>query len=156
MRKSVLVVAAFLAACGGHGGSSPTAPVASSGQAMREFMKAAADSNLTRMAQLWGSSRGPAAETNYPEGFERRLVVIQAYLRADSTKIVSDMPVTGDKSHRRLVVAIYRGGGCMKQVPATLAKVKEAWIVTNVELAAAGNPARPCEQATQPPEGVTR
>lgn len=145
MRKMVLVASAFLAACGGNSGSAPTAPVASSGQAMREFLQAAADSNLTRMSQLWGSSRGPAAETRYPVEYEKRLAVIQVYLRADSSRIVSDMPVTGDERHRQLVVAVYRSGGCMKQIPATLSKVKGAWIVTNIELAAAGNPARPCE-----------
>lgn len=144
MRKTGLVASAILAACGGNSGSAPTTPVASSGQAMREFMQAAADSNLTRMSQLWGSSRGPATETHDPPDYEKRLILIQAYLRADSSKVVSDVPVTGDDSRRRVVVAIFRQG-CMKQVPAVLLKVKGAWIVNNVDLGAAGNPARPCE-----------
>ena len=146
MRKSVLVIAAILAACGGSKGSAPTAPVASSGQAMQEFMKAAADSNLTRMSQLWGSLRGPATETHSPPDYEKRLVVIQAYLRSDSSKVVSDMPVSGDDTRRHLVVAVYRRG-CMKQIPAVLLKVKGAWIVNSVDLAGIGNPARPCEGA---------
>jgi len=156
MRKSVLVVSAILAACGGHSGSAPTTPVASSGQAIREFMKAAADSNLTRMAQLWGSSRGPAAETHQPADYEKRLAVIQAYLRADSSKVISDVQVTGDENHRKLLVAVYRSGGCMKQVPATLSRIKGAWVVTNIDLVAAGNPARPCEGASTVPDGLTR
>jgi hypothetical protein len=42
-------------------------------------------------------------------------------------------------------VAIYRRG-CMKQIPATMLRVKDnSWIVNNVEIASAGNPARPCE-----------
>jgi hypothetical protein len=155
MRNPVILAAAILAACGGHGGTAPTSPVASSGQAMREFMKAAADSNLTRMSQLWGSSRGPATETHSPPDFEKRLVVIQAYLRADSSKIVSDMPVTGDNARRHLVVAVYRSG-CMKQIPAVLLKVKGAWIINNVDLASAGNPARPCEGAMTTPDGAIR
>lgn len=155
MRKTVLVVAAILAACGGHSGSAPTAPVASSGQAMREFMQAARDSNLTRMSQLWGSSRGPATETHSPPDYEKRLVVIQAYLRADSSRVVSDMPVTGDVTRRHLLVALYRSG-CMKQIPAVLLKVKDAWIVNDIQLASAGNPARPCEGAMNQPDGVTR
>ena len=155
MRKSVLVAAAIFAACGGSKGSAPTSPVASSGQAMREFMKAAADSNLTRMSQLWGSSRGPATETHSPPDYEKRLVVIQAYLRSDSSKVVSDMPVTGDDTRRHLVVAVYRGG-CMKQIPAGLLKVKGAWIVNSVDLASIGNPARPCEGAAPQLDGPTR
>jgi hypothetical protein len=156
MRKTVLVVSAILAACGGNSGSAPTTPMASSGQALREFMQAARDSNLTRMSQLWGSSRGPAAETRYPENYERRLVVIQLYLRADSTKVVSDVPVTGEENQRRLIAAIYRSGGCMKQIPALLTRIKGAWVVTDIEVAAAGNPARPCENATPPEGNLTR
>ena len=155
MRKTVLVVAVLLAACGGNSGSAPTSPVASSGQAMREFMQAARDSNLTRMSQLWGSSRGPATETHAPPDYEKRLVVIQAYLRADSSRVLTDMPVSGDASRRRLVVAVYRSG-CMKQIPAVLLKVKGAWIVNNIDLASAGNPARPCEGSISQPDGLTR
>ncbi len=151
MRKSVLVFSVILAACGGNQGTAPTSPVGSSGQAMREFMKAAADSNLTRMSQLWGSSRGPATETHSPPDYEKRLVVIQAYLHSDSTRIVSDMPVTGDATRRHLVVSVYRSG-CMKQLPAVLLKVKGAWIVNSVDLAGMGNPARPCEGAINQPD----
>jgi hypothetical protein len=144
MRKTVLAIAAILAGCGGQQGSAPTTPVASSSQALREFMSAAADSNLTRMAELWGSSRGPAAQTRIPDNYEKRLAVIQSYLRADSSRVVSDMPYTGDDDRRRLVVQIFRQG-CMKQIPATMLRVKGGWMVLDVELAAAGNPARPCE-----------
>ena len=144
MRKTVLAIAAMLAGCGGQQGSAPTTPVASSSQALREFMSAAADSNLTRMAELWGSSRGPAAQTRIPDNYEKRLAVIQSYLRADSSRIVSDMPYTGDDNRRRLVVQIFRQG-CMKQIPATMLRHKGGWMVLDVELAAAGNPARPCE-----------
>lgn len=144
MRKTVLAIAVILAACGGQQGSAPTTPVASPGQAMREFMQAVADSNLTRMSQLWGSSRGPATETHDPPDYEKRLVVIQLFLRADSSNVVSDMPFTGDDNRRKLVVQIYRQG-CMKQIPATLLRVKGAWIVNDVDLVSAGNPARPCE-----------
>jgi hypothetical protein len=144
MRKTVLAMAAMLAACGGQQGSAPTTPVASSSQALREFMRAAADSNLTRMSELWGSSRGPAAQTRVPENYEKRLAVIQSYLRADSSRIVSDMPDGSDDNRRRLMVQIYRQG-CMKQIPATMLRIKGGWMVLDVELAAAGNPARPCE-----------
>jgi hypothetical protein len=144
MRKTVLAMAAILAACGGQQGSAPTTPVATSTQALREFMRAADDSNLTRMSQLWGGSSGPAAETREPPDYEKRLVVIQLFLRADSSKIVSDLPMTGDNNRRKLFVQIFRQG-CMKQIPATLLRVKGAWIVNDVELASAGNPARPCE-----------
>lgn len=144
MRKTVFAIAAILAACGGQQGAAPTPPVGSSTQALGEFMRAAADSNLKRMAELWGTSRGPAAETRHPEDYEKRIVVIQAYLRTDSTRVVSDMPVTGDDARRKLVVQIYKQG-CMKHVPATMVRVRGGWIVEDVDLPAIGNPARPCE-----------
>jgi hypothetical protein len=112
---------------------------------MRDFMKAAADSNLARMGQLWGTSKGPAAETHIPEDYERRLVVLQLYLRADSAKVVSDLSIPGDNNKRQLTVAIYRKG-CMKQVPGMMIRLSnKGWIVNDVDLATAGNPMRPCE-----------
>lgn len=154
MRKTVFAIAAILAACGGQQGAAPTTPVGSSTQALGEFMRAAADSNLTRMAELWGTSRGPAAQTRSPEDYEKRIIVIQSYLRTDSSRIVSDMPLTGDDNRRKLMVQIYRQG-CMKHIPATLLRVKGGWIVENVELAAVGNPARPCEDPADG-NGVTQ
>jgi hypothetical protein len=44
----------------------------------------------------------------------------------------------------------------MKQIPAVLLKVKGAWIINNVDLASAGNPARPCEGAMTTPDGAIR
>ena len=147
MRYSAAVLGAVLAACSSTStsGVPPTAPVLSSAQAMRDFMQAAADSNLARMGQLWGTSKGPAAVTNTPAGFEKRLILMQAYLRADSAKVVSDLTIPGANDKRQLTVAIYRRG-CMKQVPAVMIRLgNKGWIVNNVDLAPAGNPARPCE-----------
>lgn len=146
MKKSVLAAGVILSACGGGTpGGAPVSPMASPSQTMTAFMRAAADSNLSRMAQLWGSSKGSAASTHTPSDYEKRMVLLQAYLRADSSNIVSNMPVTGDDNRRRLVVAIFRQG-CMKQVPATLLQVKKSnWIIVDIDVTSAGNPARPCE-----------
>ena len=148
MRKILMPAVVLLAACGGSSSSvdTGTASRISSPQTASAFMRAAADSNLARMAQLWGTSRGPASETR-PDNYEKRLVVLQAYLRGDSTRVVSDMPVQGDANHRRLVIALYRGT-CVKQIPVTTVRSKGAWIVEAVDISAAGNPARPCEPGT--------
>ena len=139
--------ALLIAGCGGgaQGGGASVTPVTSSAQAIRSFMQAAADSNLSRMAELWGTPDGPAAQTGRPEGWEKRIAVIQAYLKNDSTRLVSDMPVTGETNQRRALVNVWRMG-CSRQVPAVLARTKAGgWVVTTVDLTAAGNPARPCE-----------
>ncbi len=155
---AVLAGLSALAACGGgaaSGGNAAVAPISSPSLAMRAFMQAAADSNLARMAQLWGTADGSAAETGKPPGWEKRLIVMQAYLRGDSTHLVSDVPVTGKENQRRVIVALYRTG-CVKQIPATVTRGKAGgWLVEEVDVLAAGNPARPCE-GSELLDGLTR
>jgi len=147
MRRLMPAAVVVLLACGGGSGprSAATTPVVSSAQAVRMFMQAAADSNLTRMGELWGSDGGPAAETGTPPDYEKRLFIMQAYLRGDSIRVVSDMAIPGDNGHRRVTIALYRQA-CPKQIPITMVRTKAGgWIVNAVDLNAAGNPARPCE-----------
>jgi hypothetical protein len=144
MRAPLLSIMFVLAACGGSNANTGTTLRTSSPQAVTAFMRAAADSNMSRMAQLWGSSKGPASQVPVQQG-EKRLVVLQAYLRGDSTHIVSDMPVQGDTNHRHVTVALFRGS-CVKQIPFTTVRTKDGgWIVETVDISAAGNPVRPCE-----------
>ena len=134
----------LLAACGG--GSAPQAqPATSASGAVQSFMQAVADSNVAKMANLWGTASGPAAKTNQPPDWKRRVAIMQAYLRNDSFRIVSDVP-EADASRRSLLVEIKRGT-CTWPVPFTAIKIRDgSWIVTQLDLAAAGNPARPCQQ----------
>jgi hypothetical protein len=138
-----LLLAAVLAACS-SGGSSPAtvAPTTSAKGAVEKFMQAVADSNLTAMASLWGSSSGPAARTGQPSDYERRITVMQAYLQNESHRIVSDTP-EGEGRHA-LHVEIRRQL-CSWNVPFTVIRLGDgSWIVNQVDLTAAGNPARPC------------
>jgi hypothetical protein len=108
-------------------------------------MQAVADSNVVKMANLWGTASGPAAKTNVPPDWQRRVAIMQAYLRNDSFRVTSDEPET-DPSRRALLVEIKRKT-CTWIVPFTALKTRDGtWIVTQVDLAAAGNPARPCDQ----------
>ncbi len=133
----------LLAACGG--GSAPQAqPANSAKDAVQSFMQAVADSNVAKMANLWGTASGPAAKTNQPPDWQRRIAVMQAYLRNDSFRITSDEPET-DQNRRALMVEIKRQS-CTWAVPFTAIKIRDgSWIVTQLDLAAAGNPARPCQ-----------
>jgi hypothetical protein len=137
---SVLLVAA----CGG--GSAPqTQPANSASGAVRSFMEAVADSNLNKMANLWGTASGPAAKTNQPPDWQRRIGIMRAYLRNDSFRITSDVP-EADENRRALLVEIKRSS-CTWSVPFTAIKTRDgSWIVTQLDLAAAGNPARPCQE----------
>jgi hypothetical protein len=108
-------------------------------------MQAVADSNVVKMANLWGTASGPAAKTNQPSDWQRRIAIMQAYLRNDSFRITSDVPEAGE-NRRGLLVEIRRKT-CTWAVPFTAIKVRDgSWIVTRLDLAAAGNPARTCRE----------
>ena len=66
MRTWLVSAAALVTACGGGGKGPEVAAEASSVQAAQAFMRAARDSNLTRMGQLWGTSHGAAGITHKP------------------------------------------------------------------------------------------
>lgn len=143
----------LLAACGGGGGAKPAEPQTSAAGAVRSFMQAVADSNVDKMASLWGTANGPASRTRQPPDWERRVAIMQAYLRNDSFRITSDVPEQADPSRRAQQVEIKRQT-CTWTVPFVTVKARDgSWLVTQVDLAAAGNPARPCVQgdsATRP------
>jgi hypothetical protein len=115
-------------------------------------MKAVADSNLAKMATLWGTAGGPASETKQPPDWQRRIAIMQAYLRSDSYRLTADVPGS-DQNHRDLQVEIKRQT-CTWSVPFTAVRSSKGWLVTQVDISAAGNPARPCAEAGTPePQG---
>ena len=107
-------------------------------------MEAVADSNLTRMGNLWGTSAGPAAKTNQPADWQRRITVMQAYLQNESHRVVGDTP-EGTAGTRHAVQVEIRREFCTWVVPFTAIKLGDgSWIVNQVDVTAAGNPGRPC------------
>ena len=133
----------LLAACGGGAGAPAAQPTSSAGGVVRSFMQAVADSNVEKMASLWGTANGPASKTNQPPDYQRRVAIMQAYLRNQSFRITSDEP-EGSENRRALQVELRRET-CTWSVPFVAIKTRDgAWLVTQVDLAAAGNPARPC------------
>jgi len=136
-----------MAACGG-GGAAPVHPANTASAAVQAFMRAVADSNLDAMATLWGTAKGPAARTRQPSDYERRIVIMQSYLSHDDLRIVSDAP---DGSEARHAVQVeLRRQACTWTVPFTVIQLPDgSWIVNQIDLTSAGNPARPCNPSTQ-------
>ena len=146
IKARVLVLAVLLAACGGGSAPSTVAPSTSARGAVDAFMQAVADTNLTGMANLWGTSAGPAAKTNQPPDWEKRIAVMQAYLQNESHRVVADAPEAGNANRHTLQVEIRRQL-CTRNVPFTAIKLGDGtWIVNQVDVTAAGNPAQPCVQ----------
>jgi hypothetical protein len=133
----------LLTACGGGAGTPAAKPTTSASGVVRSFMQAVADSNIQKMASLWGTASGPASKTNQPPDYARRVAIMQAYLRNQSFRITSDLPQP-DANRRAVQVEIKRDT-CTWSVPFVAIKTSDGnWLVTQVDLAAAGNPARPC------------
>ena len=150
MRILPAVLMSVLIACGG--GSQPsTGATPSTGptEAVATFMKAVTDSNLTRMAELWGTSRGSAAETGKPTDYQRRVAVMYTFLKGSTAKVLAEVERSDDKS--TLAVEITRTE-CRKRIPITLEKTKDdRWMVTSIELGALGTPGRACPPEEQRP-----
>ena len=141
-----IVATLVLSACGGGspGGAAEVHPANSASSAVTSFLQAVSDSNLDKMATLWGTAAGPSARTKQPPDYERRVAVMQAYLRHDDSRIVTDAPDAGPTKH--LVQAQLRRSACTWTVPFTVIQLADSsWIVNSVDLATAGNPARGCE-----------
>jgi hypothetical protein len=85
---------------------------------------------------------GPASKTRQPLDYQRRIAIMQAYLRSDSFRLTTDLPET--ENRRALNVEIKRQT-CTWTVPFVAIKTGDgSWLVNQVDLTAAGNPARPC------------
>jgi hypothetical protein len=136
----------LLVACGG-GGTAPAQPTSSAASAVQGFMKAVADSNLPKMASLWGTANGPASQTKQPPDWERRIFIMRAYLKSDSYRLTADAPGS-DANHRNLQVELKRQA-CTWSVPFVAVRSGQGWLVTRVDLAAAGNPVRPCQEGAE-------
>jgi hypothetical protein len=138
-----ILLAAVLAGCGGGSAPATVEPSNSAKSAVDRFMQAVADSNLAQMAALWGTTAGPAARTRQPPDYARRVAIMQAYLRNESHKVVTDSP-DGAGARHTLQVEIRRQL-CSWVVPFTAVRLGDGtWIVSQVDLTAAGNPAKPC------------
>lgn len=147
MNRRWYAAALLLAACGG-GGAGQVHPANTASAAVENFMKAVTDSNLTAMAGLWGTARGPAARTRQPPDYERRVAVMRAYLAHDDYRIISDTPdPTGT---RRALQVQLRRQACTWDVPFTVIQMADgSWIINQVDLTAAGNPAKPCSPSAR-------
>jgi hypothetical protein len=147
-RSSFSILAALaLAACSGSGSPAPSAaPAASAERVVQDFMRAVSDSNLTKMAQLWGSAKGAAATTHEPADYERRITIMQAYLRGAQFRIMSNDADPAASGQRLLQVELKREH-CDKVVPFSLIRIRDSWLINRVDLSAAGSPGRPCDAA---------
>lgn len=139
---SSYVALIVLMGCGGRSVSTP-AP-ADPEQAVEAFMGAVKANDLRRMAELWGDQRGPALTYMKEEQLEPRLEIMRRYLQHERFVFVTENTGLGLSAQRQtLRVRLFRRG-CEPVVPFTLIAYREGWLISNIDLGAAGNPRRRC------------
>ena len=150
-RTWLVVPALILMACSSGARSSmaqaPASPQAGAEAAVQGFLQAVADSDLVKMAQHWGTSKGPAAATGEPADYERRVVVMQAYLKDLPYRILSNTQDAQAEGRRILQVEFSRNG-CEAIAPFTTVRAGNGkWLVQALDLAKVGGPGTTCGQA---------
>jgi hypothetical protein len=125
----------------------PSSPEA----AVRGFMNAVRANSLGVMGELWGSRRGPARSYLPAHELEQRLIVIRTYLDHESFEILESQSALPRAADQRIVEVRLTRKGCRPVVPFTLIPYKRGWLISNIDIAAAGNPARTCPQTPGEP-----
>jgi hypothetical protein len=161
MRRIALLVTLVGVACGGHPASTPVPQ--SMSETLDQFLGAVKAKDYTRMGDLWGSERGPASGYMRADYLRQTLQTIQKYLDHKSYRVVEG-PVRAQPLNptyknvpdleklRDFRVELQRDQ-CNRVIPITLVRTNSGgWLVYDVHLEAAGNPARPC----MPPDAGTR
>ena len=109
-------------------------------------MDAVRRKDLAEMGRLWGTAQGSAAERMNSDELRQRLEVIQIYLNHTSYRVVGPAPVVpGNTVRRAYQIELTRPNQCRASFPIELVQASNGeWLVMNVNLDQAGNPARPC------------
>src|SRR2546429_7011007 len=114
--RLAMLVALGSLACGG-GGSRTPAPQ-SLNETLAQFLSAVKANDAKRVATLWGTERGPAADWMKAEELSQRVAVIQRDLNHSGYRVVEGpLPVPGQDNHRAFRVELQRRNGCNVLLP---------------------------------------
>lgn len=144
MTRALVIMGVLLSACGGGSGQAPATPTPDAEAVLQLFLHAVADSNVTVMADHWGNARGSASRTNNPPDYQKRIVIMQAFLRGTTYRVLSNDPVPGENNQRLIQVELSRSS-CTNVVPFTMIRTgRGEWLVYQFNLELVGSPNRPC------------
>jgi hypothetical protein len=119
-------------------------------QTVAQFLAAVHANDTQRMGMLWGTERGPAAEWMKSDELKKRVTVIQKYLAHDGYRVVEGpLAVSGHEDQRTFKVELQRST-CTLVQPIDLVRAKRGgWLVYDVHLENASNPAMGCRPPRQ-------
>ena len=129
------------------GGSATVPPPSDPTATVVSFLAAVQEGDLARMAQLWGGSGGLTADRIDATQLAQRLTVMSIYLEHEEYAILSGTgdPTVALRPGERLVRVRLTRKGCQPVVPFTLAPYQGGWLIRDIKLEDAGNPARVCQ-----------
>jgi hypothetical protein len=137
----VLILAAAAAGCKPPATNvAPSEPVA----AVERLLAGVQANDLQAMGEAWGSSRGPANRWMETEERHKRLTIIRSFLAHESFAFEERGILPGNSPNERVVRVRLTRRGCKPVVPFTTVRYGGGWIVSAIDLEAAGNPARSC------------
>lgn len=140
------VLLAALTACSTGGGAGSGKPIPQSvNESVLQFLAAVKANDLRRMGELWGTERGPAAQSMNADVLRQRLTVIQKYLDHSGYRVVEGpMLVPGRDELRTYRVELQRSN-CNHVLPIDVIRTRSGgWLVYDVHLESAGSPAGRC------------
>lgn len=137
---------AFILACSACAGKSvSTAPLPSDPvTAVQQFLAGVKANDLAAMGDAWGSDRGPASGWMDANQLHQRLAVMQRVLAFETYSIGQDGVQAGRSDSERIVRVQLSRNGCAPVVPFTTRRYRDGWLVSAIDLDAAGNPQRSC------------
>lgn len=139
--RGVVLLAALLA--GPAALSAQAGPAATPAGAVEEFMRAASDSNVTRMAELFGTDKG-SARSGAVKDYGKRMVIMQAMLAGVQTRATGE--VASPRKDQRIVTAEVSRGACRVNVPfTTIYHKRDGWLVRSFDLEQVTQVNQPCE-----------
>ncbi len=117
--------------------------VSSASGAVQEYIRAASDSNLTRMAQLFGTDKGNAIRLKLPD-LDKRMVVTSAYLSHTRVRTLGE--VRGMHPNERTVTTEIALGSCKVVIPVLAVHSRDdGWLVRNLDLSKVQSLHSPCQ-----------
>ncbi len=119
---------------------------ASPAAAVQDFLRALADSNLKRMAELFGNAKGPVAKTK-PKDYEKKIVIMQLMLHGVQSQTLGDVP---GKDGMRAVTTILTSHGCKVTTAFNVVQAPQGWLVHDFDLDAAAKVNQPCDTSRRP------
>jgi hypothetical protein len=144
MRRLILSLLVLSAACGGPKTAAPIPQ--SMNESVAQFLAAVKANDQKRMGQLWGTERGPAAQTMNGDVLRQRIAVIQKYLDHTGYRIIEGpLLVPGRDDLRTYRIELQRSN-CNQVLPIDVVRTRSGgWLVYDVHLESAGSPAGRCQ-----------